>query len=225
MRLLDVHKILKPIIEKERTLSIVSIVDNAPTYDVTVECGTSYLTKGKKVQIDNNSYRVTKLEGNVITLTGNTTPVGTLLTLPQVYYWHGTIKQTDNERINVPNRKDKTPFVYLFETIRESYSNSDSNYIEIPLRMFFLDESSFSDYTTELFYDEVIYPMRALAEEIINDVDSMANDLENIEVINHTRFATFMDSQGYEKNAISEELTGVEVRLNALLPQDINCKC
>ena len=224
MRFFDIHKFLKPIIEKDRYVNILDIVDETTSYSVTVDC-LSYLRTGKTVTIDGNSYIVTAINGNILSLSGTIVPVGSLLKLPSVYYWHGTVKQTDNERINIPNSKDKTPFVYLVEVLREDYGAEDSANVEMPLRLFVLDESSFEDYTTELFYNEVIYPMRTLAQEIINEIQLQALEVGGITAINHTRFATFLDKNGYEKSLFSEHLSGVEINLDTSLPQRTDCLC
>lgn len=213
MNLIDIHSILKPVIEQPSIITVSEYIDNVDGTYTAVTTNTEYIRNPKTVSINGNNYRVVSfVENTSILLYGSSLPTGDI-TLYTPKYWHGTITQTNNERVNIPNKSEETPFVYFAETYTEDYGDLKGDLVDIPVRLFFLDESNFEDYNTENYYDIVITPMRNLCASIVDRIylESCVLNIKDIRITNHTRFATFLDSKGYERNIMSETLSGVEL--------------
>ena len=195
-------------------ISIDTITDLTGSYQIDTT-DTKYAHPPKTIDIGGNDYKITSFtqDQNLI-VTGDSLPVATEITLPIPKYWHGTLIATNVERANIPNQSNETPFVYFAETFTEDYNGMDSGLVDIPIQLFFLDESRYDQYETGSFYSDIINPMRALCEDTINRMykDKNIQFIDDIRITNNTKFATFIADRGLEQNLFSEELTGVELR-------------
>lgn len=219
IQLFDIHEFLKPVIEVASDLEIDSVVDNTDgTYTVNTVCGTKYLMIGKVVSNNGNDYTVTEINGDIVTLRGLFLPNTTFpLVLADPQYWHGTIRQTNTERVGIAIMSEKTPLVYAPELIIEDYSNDkkSNTWVDIDLTLFFLDESDFTYYTAE-FYSRVIKPMRNLCQITLSRLEETigVKEITGVKVKNYTRFATFDKKTGHDKSLFSENLSGCEARFS-----------
>lgn len=226
--LINIPNLLKPIIEGvTETITIKSVTALTGSYELDVDCD-SYITIGKTLIIEGSSYLVNSINPLVVIPIDGGIPIeGTFETYTPTFS-HGTVRGVNEERVQIVDTREALPLVYLAETLRERYNGDEtqSKYMTASLRMFVLDESSYEDYLIEDFYDKVITPMRNLAELVIEEIESAkeVNEVESFDIINHTKFANFIASKGYETNIFCETLTGVEIEMSVSFNRDF-CKC
>lgn len=216
MILFDVHSFLKPVVEIATNVDFTNVVDNGGNNYTLSTTNTKHLRPPKSIEIGGNDYQIVDfIQDQSITIQGSA-PIALdpfTLAIQPFQYWHGTVIQTNNERINIPDKTSSTPFVYFPETFTEDYGGIDDGYVEVPIRLFFLDESDFENYYTEDYYKYVINPMRSSCASFINQLYKTKGvmNIDDIKLKNHTRFATFINQQGYESNLFAETLSGVEL--------------
>jgi hypothetical protein len=215
----------------ELVVDNVDVID-ANTFKIFV-CETHYLS-GKssnnafKIEIDGNNYNVLEVVNNEsIKLQGSVLlSIGTYQ-LPNLYFKHGTIIQTNEELSAVMDKNTITPMVYLKRSFRESYKGLDSAIDrESDITLYFLTQANFESWITDNYDEYAIFPMR-------NTVNSFIKMLHNNKYIGKItdynlsdvfRFATYSD-KGAENLLFNEHLTGVELTLTLPINKNFKCKC
>ena len=191
-------------------------------------CYTYHARKGTIITISTVDYTVLSVVNNTsITIEGTpSTPLE--LTIQRPYYLHGTAMATNNELTKL-DRSIKYPFIYLFEQITERYNSSSGSTIDrdADLRLYFLDNANFQDWTTDEHYEYVIDSMRNLQELFIKTVKKhkYIGNINEYEVINHVKFGIWTE-RGHEKRVFNDHLSGVELLLTMSLMHEFcenNC--
>jgi hypothetical protein len=233
INLFDIHEFLKPIIEDYKGVVIIDNIQlNNDNSIFIFTCNTLYLTKGKVIVINGFNYYVEEvLKDYRITLTkiGHNQDINVdSFELYSFKYFHGTVKGTNRDRTNLPHDDKQTPITYFFEQNRENYDTTKGSSLlgTFPIKIFFLDSNKFEEDYTDGTYNDVIKPMRSAVEVFINSLteNKYVQDVSSVNLINETRFATFVTSNGYDKTLFDEQLSGVEVNLTLTMYKSA-CKC
>jgi len=167
----DVVKSLVSLLEF--TYIIDNIIDNGDGTYTLESCNTYHLHEFLIITIDALEYTIQSTVYNEsITITGNPLPTATSFDIPAPFYFHGTVIKTNLELINL-DQFDKMPMVYLLEVLEDDFLHRD----EIidrnsDLRLFFLTSANFTEWKTGDHYKNAIEPMRSLAYNFIDAVDS-----------------------------------------------------
>lgn len=216
-----IKDIIQDIINDMNFDIIITAVTNngGGSYTITV-CDVKHFQIGFQQTIGETTYTITSVDYdlNTVTMTGNSLPSVGTIEIYNPYFFHGTINQTNAELSRITQLKNKTPMIYLYESIDESFNYHKENNIEriSNLRIFFLTQSNFEDWETTDYYSYALKPMRYL-------MDNFLLSLKNSSVIgrfneytsrNHTRFGVFVTDKGYELNYFSDHLSGIELNIN-----------
>ena len=191
-------------------------------------CATKWARVGKPLASDvGEEYYLSGIEPNEWVKAGENELDGTYY-LPKPYFIGGTKIATNREwTLVTPNLLEKTPIIWLLYDLEyKNYGRGNTLDWETNIRLFFLDETDVSNYYTKDHTDNVVIPMSLLAEEFIKVVEEDRNflTLEEYDVINFTRFGAEQEN-GYFKNILDANLSGVELRIKLSKYKNTTCKC
>ena len=181
-----------------------------------------------KLLIDGNEYYITEvIKDTSITVSGEVLPTSLSFNIYSPFYFHGTILATKSETDKIYDAVDKTPMIFLLETIRDEFKSVEERSERTSsLRMFFLTQSDWEDNNTNDHYTNAIEPMRSLVYNFIDSLkaSNIINNFVTLEytVINHTHFAEYV--KGSYNNAIFDaNLTGCELLITLDILKNKNC--
>jgi hypothetical protein len=217
---------------------LVSSIDNTidGTFNVsenfTEYCDTKWARKGKTISDSSgNEFLITGIEYDENITSDSLTPPLPVLNgetfLPKPFFISGTKKATNREwTISGSNVTEKTPIVWLLETLRERKFGRESVFdFESEVRLFFLDETNVREFYTEDHRREVVYPMAKLVESFIGTVKKNRKFLtiEDYTIKSFSRFGVEQEN-GMFQNVLDANLSGVELIITLTKYKD-NCKC
>jgi hypothetical protein len=139
-----------------------------------------------------------------------------VISLPLVYFFHGTPIAVGAELDKINNANEKTPMVWMMENFQERFNDDplDRHERETTLRLFFLTQANHRQWVTQQAYDHCIAPMRKLMElfvEVIkNDGTFDVTDL-TYSVYNYAKFGVYISEKGMPTNKWADNLSGVEM--------------
>jgi hypothetical protein len=178
--------------------------------------------------IDGETYIITEVvKDSYIVLSGAVLPTSLSFDVYAPFYFHGTILATKSETDLITDSVDKTPMIFLLETIIDEFKNQESRTERTSsIRMFFLTQSDWEDNNTNDHYTKAIEPMRNLVYNFIDSLkgSKIINKFVELEytVINHTHFAEYV--KGSYNNAIFDaNLTGCELLLTLEILKNTKC--
>jgi len=194
-------------------------------------CNTKWLRKGKRVRVGQNYYTITNISYNnwvtsVPVNPSNTTPLNGLIYIPAPIYFAGTKTAINREFTQISNDMgDKTPTIWLLETFQQS-----NNLIGTPIefesnvRVFFLDETDITNYTTQEHRNEVVKPMQELVMAFLETLNNTTGikRVREYDMITFSRFGVERQ-EGMVQNVLDANLSGVELRF-LLTKYKENCK-
>lgn len=203
------------------------VVDNGDgTFDITV-CEKFYMQKTFDIVINSITYKIKEISDLVITITGTVLPTIGTFALYKPFFFHGTVTQTNIE-LSKKDADKKIPMVYNVEILPEKFKDptESPNEFEADLRLFFLTEARFEDWTTNDFFSDAIAPMKALLEIFLEKLESFKGIgfIEDRDLVSHTKFGVFITDKGYEKNLFADKLSGVEMKIVVPVLRQIICK-
>ena len=199
---------------------------------VTEYCDTKWARNGKTVSDSSgNEFLITGIEyDESITSDSLTAPFPPLegeTFLPKPFFISGTKKATNREwTIAGSNVTEKTPIIWLLETIRERKFGRESVFErETEVRLFFLDETNVREFYTQDHRREVVYPMSKLVEAFIETIrlNRKFLTIEDYTIKSFSRFGVEQEN-GMFQNVLDANLSGVELILS-LTKYKQNCKC
>ena len=220
----DVVKSLVSLLEF--TYIIDNIIDNGDGTYTLESCNTYHLHEFLIITIDALEYTIQSTVYNEsITITGNPLPTATSFDIPAPFYFHGTVIKTNLELINL-DQFDKMPMVYLLEVLEDDFLHRD----EIidrnsDLRLFFLTSANFTEWKTGDHYKNAIEPMRSLAYNFIDAVDSskIIDTFAIYSMINRANFGVYVTDKGNESRIFNDNMSGVELRIPLPIKKDLTC--
>ena len=198
------------------TVEIQSITDNTDGTYLLEICNTSYLQKGFTVTIDSVSYEITILIKDVsITVSGSVLPTATSFTAYPLHYTHGTLVQTNEELAKIKTASNKTPLIFVHETIEDDFHGVISSLDRTSsIRLFFLTQSNWSKFSTDEHYQEALNQMQELVVMFIAELNASrrVKQIEAYKVKNHTKFANYLQGS-YDKAFFDKNMTGCELNI------------
>lgn len=179
----------------------------------------SYLVKVKSVSNEGQKIiEVKLLEG--------TYSAPQVLVLPDPVFFHGTVRMINNEVSQIRQSRKKTPLVYLAD-YRNINTNEPTNRIkyEAPLRLFFLDEANYNDWTSDDYYPEVIEPMEALAKAFKKVAKKNEQIVDTTEGFGETPVIKFAntDRNGHISKLFTDDLSGYGLDFDLKVINSENC--
>lgn len=193
---------------------------------------TYWLRPEKWLVIGGKNYKIIALTINesitVQPIGHNTAPsIGVLFTIPPPVYKHGTARAINSELTTI-EQIDKTPFVWLFELLREKVIvDSESTIdLEAEIRLFIFDEANPSDMLTEDHYADVIRPLKQLAETIvayINAESGLYSEVLEYEIMGLPDWGEFNEMKGNESRIFDELWSGLEMRFTLQILKQQKC--
>ena len=183
---------------------------------------TYWLTINKRITIDSIQYRITAFEINVsirikpIT-TGDPIPNVTFFTIPAPLFFHGVTLMAIDEQGKPKDPTERTPFVWLYEILNETVIRDELDPWgrNSKPQLFFMDESSLSNWTSAQHKTNVIEPMRQAVELFFDKINDFEGDKYK-EVLTWTETARanwgkFITDLGHAKKFFNEDLSGHEI--------------
>ena len=198
---------------------------SAGVYTITVD-DVKWIQPSIVLSIGNNDYTVSSISGCVITLSGSAAIVVSSFTLPTVYFFHGTVKETNITLTKRQFDTDKTPLVYLLEIFSERFNEDVDEFERVSdLRLFFLTHANFEDWEVDDFYTNSIKPMQRLAQHFIDTLNKQVRvqQIREYELTNLSRFGVYVNNKGFESTLFEDKLSGVELRISLELRKPTDC--
>jgi hypothetical protein len=234
VRKTETWKIVKDLVE---SMSIVldggsnQWVDNGNDTFTLLLCKTYWLDTVESIDISATIYTVEEVVNDVsITINATSTPVNNVITIPNPFFYSGTIVQTNEELAqDDKNVGDRTPMAYLFRDINDTFLPPDSAIErETPIRLFFLNEENFEDFTSEVNSEEVLEPMRQMAyyfvEHVLERSKLIGKIDEDYSIRDYSKFGT-ENASGYTNNIFNDKYSGVELNITLPIKKDYTCEC
>lgn len=216
------------------TIKILNITDKADgTFDLIVD-DIAYMQNNMawKIFIDKKEYIINTV--NDITNTINVS--GTIITknyfvLYPVYFFYGTIKETESQLKVIYAQKEKTPMIYMLttpDTTSETWNTGGEAYErKCSLKLFFLTQTDYSCARYDVERDSIA-PMQRLVFNFMDNFVKIPQVMDTQELNNYTteeysKFGYYSEKGG-EANYFTDQLAGVGLELNFLLSKSEYCK-
>lgn len=184
---------------------------------------TYYLQSGENrfMTIDSVVYTVEEIVLNEsVIVSGSTVPPTISFNLPAPFFFHGTIRQTNEDLKGLSSdMNDKTPMVYLlrpFSELTDALDLNDPTVERTPdLTIFFLTQCKFHGYNTEEQDHHAIEPMASMMQCFIDTMkkSKKIGSLGNYTSGDRMRFGTYVQN-GQDKAYWSDELSGKELNIS-----------
>lgn len=196
---------------------------------------TQWLSTRVIFEMEGRNYKVTDFVINsfvtVSQVNGSTTPETGLKLLRIPYFIAAKLTQANSELLEKGgNTASYFPVVWLFNRQTRTRPAEASSVIDSDgnVRMFFLNEDSYGDFTAEQRRTQIIEPMNNLAESVYDALDNSPSTglLGSTDFINHEKFVIGGDSvsKDDETNILTlAEFSGVELSVG--LPIKISMFC
>lgn len=200
-------------------------------------CSNKWIRVGQSlIDSDDKQWAITSIDSDgLVTVTK---PVGgtdlvrnQTLTIKSPRFLFGTHRSADDEyKIKVENdadNRDQLPLIWLIESITETeYDKTKTKERDSDLRLYFLDDNNPEQYMNADYRRNVVSPMIGLKDEFIRVIQSnvLFDLLGTWRTRPITRFGN-EDEKGYFENILSDNLSGVELRITLPIFKKTRCKC
>jgi len=223
----DIIEYLSDVLDAvDKTITILSTTNpSAGVYTITVD-DVKWIQPSIALSIGGNDYTVSSISGCVITLIGDSAIVVSSFTLPTVYFFHGTVKETNITLTKRQFDTDKTPLVYLLEIFSERFNDDIDEFERVSdLRLFFLTHADFENWEVDDFYANSIKPMQRLVQHFIDTLNKQVRvqQIRDYELTNLSRFGVYVNNKGFESTLFEDKLSGVELRISLELRKPTDC--
>jgi len=210
----------------DKTITILSTTNpSGGVYIITVD-DVKWIQPSIILSIGGNDYTVSSISGCVITLSGASAIVVSTFTLPTVYFFHGTVKETNITLTKRQFDTDKIPLVYLLEVFSERFNEDYDEFERVSdLRLFFLTHADFENWEVDDFYSNSIKPMQRLTQHFIDTLNKQVRvqQIRDYELTNLSRFGVYVNNKGFEATLFEDKLSGVELRISLELRKPTDC--
>jgi len=223
----DIIEYLSDVVDAvNKTVNIVSATTpSAGIQEITVD-DVKWIQPSIALSIGGNDYTVSSITGCVITLIGDDAIIVDSFTLPTVYFFHGTVKETNITLTKRQYDTDKTPLVYLLEIFSERFNEDVDEFERVSdLRLFFLTHANFEEWEVDDFYANSIKPMQRLVQHFIDTLNKQVRvqQIRDYELTNLSRFGVYVNNKGFEATLFEDKLSGVELRISLELRKPTDC--
>lgn len=193
-------------------------------------CKTYWLKAQDVITIDGTDYTVTSvIRDTSVTVNTSVTPNGLTFFLDAPSFYHGTIVQTNQELSqDAKNVSERSPMAYLFRDLTDTFFD-DSNLLdrETSIRLFFLHDTNFQDYTTDLADEETLEPMRSMAYFFVEEIlkkSKLIGKIEDYDIRDYLKFG-IENASGYTENIFNDNFSGVELTITLPILRKYLCEC
>jgi len=209
--------------------AVISAEFDGTTTNITVD-NTYHLRKMMTIAIDDiEDVTVNSVLDNIVNVTGDYSSAS-IIVIPTPFYFDGTPTATNVLLGSISNSADKTPMIYLFQTLLERRIKRPGSSIdyEATVKLFFLD-NSLLEWTTSAHYDNVIDRMRSVLdffEEKIFDIGNAVFEsdlIEEVDIIDYPNFGQFTKDQGFKNSIFDNNFSGVEMRIKLPVLKNVEC--
>jgi len=233
----ELSDILESVVDgMDKTMTITDVTDNLDGTTTIAVCDAKYTEAGRSITIDGVGYVVQAVdyELNTITVTTGDPILVSEFMLYDVFFFHGTQYDTENQVKEIQNATDKTPMVFLLIPYTERFSEDETSAIEREARfsLFFLTQANFDNWPTVVAMEKAIKPTSALKDLFIQRL----KDLSGVfmpDSLEHTRtprprFGVYVSNKGVISAWQAMDLSGIQEDFNALQiikGHEANCPC
>lgn len=209
-----------------------NVTVNSITSNVLDVCNVKWAAVNKIVQDGSGTdFTVASVDYdvNTITLVDATGFTGNMV-LQKPYFFVGTPMATNAEwKKAAANEFSKVPFIWMVEPTSERFDFSGSSIErESDVRLEFLDSNNVTDWITKQTHDfklQSLYNMYAEFVRVIETNPFFQWDLFTSSTVrNLTKFGT-ESANGFERNIIDANLTGLDTRMTLPIIKLYGCKC
>lgn len=169
------------------------------------------------------------IEIDFIETEGTPNPAGKINLLPEIKFFHGTIRNVSGEMIGIGDSSQIPIIIYYVEVSSSDLDLDPTAAIDSVnnARLLILKECDNSNWLTKEHYDKVIRITEEITQELIEEfrkIGSGFGTLSTGTVSNHVRAGTYSD-KGTEKNVFANFFySGCDLRINLpLLKKNCNC--
>jgi hypothetical protein len=227
--LTNTYSRLLPIINSiDKSVVCQSVTDNTDgTYTFLCK-DTGYLTSGFTVTIGLVDYFITDFDCNVsFTVSGASLPTQLTFDLYAPKFKHGTITKVASELKELTELSDRLPLIFLHEIIEEKRHLSELDIVDSDndVRLYFLIDCNFADWTQLQGDSKGVQPMRNLTNRFIKALaeSPYVGELNGIGSIkNYNVFGNTTDN-GVTKNIFAEYLSGTQLKITISFLKDCDC--
>ena len=154
-----------------------------------------------------------------------------ILTIKSPKFLFGTHRSADDEykdRVyKDADNRNQLPLIWLVESISETeYDYTKTKERDSDIRLYFLDDNNPEEYMNDDYRRNVVSPMIGLKDEFIRVVQNniLFDKLVSWKTRPITRFGN-EDEKGYFENILSDNFSGVELRVTLPIFKTTRCKC
>jgi hypothetical protein len=205
-------------------------VDNSDGTFTLPICRTYWLKAQDVITVDSVEYNVTDVTRDTsVTVTAASVPTELTFFLDAPSFYHGTIVQTNQELSQASKDvADRSPMAYLFRDLTDDFKDeTDILDRESSIRLFFLHDTNFSDYTTDSADTETLEPMRSMAYFFVEEVlkaSKLIGKIEDYSIRDYLKFGV-ENSSGYTENIFNDDFSGVELTITLPILKKYLCAC
>jgi hypothetical protein len=191
---------------------------------------THYIKDKMSVVLDGVSYKVVSFELNkTVTLKGSAAISVKSYNLESPFFTHGKLKAVNDELSQAGRKVKISPFIWMFELQPRTRPSEVDTVLDSTgsVKLFFMADSDFKNYTTAEHYKQVIDPMNNLVNSFINSLkDNKRTGLvfETLR-LNHAKFTTGGgETASDERSVLGRYLSGIELEITIPIMMDFLCK-
>lgn len=220
------------VIDLMRSRGTIVSITNTPSTDeyVVVVDSLGNLIVENFIYIGSTLYQIRSIDSDTpsFTVKSKTLPVGTEYKTGAPYYLHGRFIAIDSQLNQIQNGYAKYPLIYLAENFTSTFDENPINNVgeTAQCSFFFMNPAKYEDWLTVDHYENVIKSMKVLAKEFIALLKANSfiqyNEFSNEDFIRHPKWGLTIEGKGSPKNLFSDNLSGVEVRMNVPVLKSIN---
>jgi len=199
--------------------------------DTLLTCNTSYVSICDILTIGSEDYEVTAIvDDESITLDRDVFDSDvTSASIKTAKFRHGTVNTVNAELVRDLDKEpiENYPFVFLLEELEIDYNVNSIPYASSIVKLFFIGQTNYQDYTIEEHHKKTISPLKGLVEGFINSVKNN----ENIDGLLVNSFTTnlhpifgYTDNNGYTENYLNDNLSAIQLTIELPFRKNKCCK-
>ena len=212
----------------------VNSIDNTLTFKVNgdelLTCDTSYLSVGSFITIGSQDYEVINVEQNV-KIVLNTTVVDqgeTTAIITEPKFRHGTVARVNSELVNDlgKDESENYPLVFLLEELEIDYNINQVPYATSLIKLFFIDQTNYEDYTTSEHHNNTVKPLKSLVSKFIESLknnSSIEGELVDNFTTNLHPLLAYTDRDGYTVNILNDDLSAIQLTIELPIKKSNKC--
>ena len=227
---MQVSTLLKEVVSSlDLQLNVYAVEDlGSNNYKAYVD-STQYIKAEMKIVLDGVTYKVIDFVLNkTVTLNGTTPITVQSYTLANPFFIHGKLKPTNSEVVRAGKTLKISPMIWNFELQPRNKPTEVDTVLESTgtVKVFFMADARFQDYSSEQHLIQVIEPMNNLVNSFIQGVKDHKRSGLVFETLrlNHAKFTTGGGATASDENIVlGREQSGIELELTLPIMMDFRC--